>query len=189
MFIAKLSEQRQKFRRRNIDAAARLNRFDEDCANFIVAKDFLERQFERLQIIFCGGKFCEVSELPELRAERRAKMFAVRGVERAIAEAVIAAFERDDAALAGGEHGRLQRGFDGLKTGIGKDDLAGFEFGFVCPAFKCEPAQFARELGFQCVRMHVAHRVQEFCHLLLTRFDDLGIRMAGRGNAKGGGQI
>ena len=40
MFIAKFSEQRQKFWWRNINAAARLNRLDENCANFLAPKDF-----------------------------------------------------------------------------------------------------------------------------------------------------
>ena len=46
-------------------------------------------------------------------------MFTVRGVERAVAEAVIPALKRDDAAFAGGEQRGFERGFDGFKTGIG----------------------------------------------------------------------
>ena len=37
--------------------------------------------------------------------------------------------------------------------------------------------------------MHVAHRVQEFRHLLLAGLDDSWIGMAGGGDAKRGGQI
>ena len=45
-------------------------------------------------------------------------------VERAVAEAVIRAFKRDDAAFTGGEHCRLERGFDGFKAGVVEDDFA-----------------------------------------------------------------
>ena len=50
-------------------------------------------------------------------------------------------------------------------------------------------AQLARQLGFQRVRMHVAHRVQQFSHLRLSGFDDVGIRVAGGGDAERGGEI
>ena len=39
------------------------------------------------------------------------------------------------------------------------------------------------------MRMHITHRVQELRHLLLPGFDDIGIRMASGGHAKGSGQI
>ena len=57
------------------------------------------------------------------------------------------------------------------------------------PALERDPAQFARKLRFQRVRMHVAHRMEQFRHLPLARFDDLWIGVAGGGDAKGGGQI
>ena len=37
--------------------------------------------------------------------------------------------------------------------------------------------------------MHVAHRVQEFRHLFLPGFDNVGIGVTGGGNAKRGGQV
>ncbi len=64
-----------------------------------------------------------MTELAELRAKRAAEMFAVRGVECAIAEPVISAFKRDDVAFAGGECCRLERGFDGFKTGVGENSF------------------------------------------------------------------
>ena len=64
-----------------------------------------------------GWKFHKAAELAELRAERAAEMFAMRRVQRAVAEPMIRALKRDDPALAGGEQRRLERGFDGLKTG------------------------------------------------------------------------
>ena len=42
---------------------------------------------------------------------------------------------------------------------------------------------------FERVRMHVAHRVEQSRHLLLSGFDDVRIRMTGGGNAKCPGQI
>ena len=52
-------------------------------------------------------------------------MFAMRGVERAVAEAVIRAFKNDDAFFLGGEHRRFERGLDSFKTGTAENDLAG----------------------------------------------------------------
>ncbi len=43
VFIAKLSQQRQKFLRRNIDAAARLNRLDKNRAELFAAKNLRMR--------------------------------------------------------------------------------------------------------------------------------------------------
>ena len=53
-------------------------------------------------------------------------MLPVRGIERTVTKAVISPRERDYAAFAGGEHRRFERGFDGFKTGIGENHLAGF---------------------------------------------------------------
>ena len=77
------------------------------------------------------GKRHEYLELAKLRAKRPAKMFAMRGVERAVAESVIRAFKRDDAAFAGGEHRRLERGFDGFKTGVAENGFPVLNFEFL----------------------------------------------------------
>ena len=70
------------------------------------------------------GKLHEDGRIRGAATERAAKKIAVRGVERAVAESVIRAFKRDDAAFAGGEHGGFERGFDGFKTGVGENGFA-----------------------------------------------------------------
>jgi len=48
-------------------------------------------------------------------------MAAVRGVQGAIAQPMIRAFECDDPAFAGGQQRRLEGGFHRLETGVGKN--------------------------------------------------------------------
>ena len=129
--------------------------------------------------------------------ERAAEKIAMRGVERAVAEPVIRAGEGDDPVLAGGQHRRLERGFDGFKTGVAEN---GFPEGRVIRALisgapelvrpglvqrsKVSAAQFAREFGLARVRMHVAHRVQQPGHLPLPGLDDARIGMTGGGDTE-----
>ena len=191
MFVAKFSQQRQKFRRRNVDAAARLNRLDQNRADSVRGgKSRRNRIFDDRQgrPAFVGN-VTKAAELAELRTERAAEMFAVRGVERAVAEAVIRAVKRDDAAFAGGEQGGLERGFDGFKTGIAENGFAGIGFCQLLQRSKVIRLNSLRQFGLERVRMHVAHRVQQFRHLFLPGFDDVWIRVAGGGDAERGGQI
>ena len=148
----------------------------------------------------------EMRELTKLRTERAAKVFAMRRVERPIAKTMISALERDNAAFARGQRGGLERGFDCFKAGVAKNcfpashrrEEADRSFaswippphvGGYRPALECDPAQFPRQLRFQGVRMHVAHRVQQFVHLALPGLYHAWIRMAGRRDAKGRCQI
>src|SRR2546429_355079 len=148
----------------------------------------------------------EMRELTKLRTERATKVFAMRRVERPIAKTMISALERDDAAFARGQHGGLERGFDCFKAGVAKNcfpasrrrEEADRSFaswippphvGGYRPALECEPAQLQRQFRFQGVRMHVAHRVQQFFYLALPRLYHGWIRMAGRRDAKGRCQI
>ena len=64
-------------------------------------------------------------KLAKLRTERAAEEIAMRGVERAVAESMIRAFERNDPAFAGGKHGGFERGFNGFKAGVAENDFAG----------------------------------------------------------------
>ena len=137
-----------------------------------------------------GGFFWKRHEMPKLaklRVKRVAEKIAVGGVERTVAEAVIRALEGNHPALAGGQQRRFERGLNGFKTGIAKNDLA--RFFAVAPTFKRDPAQFAGEFGLARVRMHVAHGVQQPGHLYLPGLDDARICVTGGGNAKRGGQI
>src|SRR5664280_2054383 len=75
-----------------------------------------------------GGFFWkrhEVSKLAKLKMKRVAEKIAVGGVERAVAEAMIRALEGNHPALAGGQHRGFERGLNGFKAGIAKNDLAG----------------------------------------------------------------
>ena len=71
-------------------------------------------------------KFGEVAKRTELRAERLAEMFAVRGVECAVAETVITVRKRDDVIFLRCEHGGFKRGFHGFKTGVTENNFAGY---------------------------------------------------------------
>src|SRR5204863_7569792 len=125
---------------------AALKRFDEDGADFLAAEQRAEAGFDhpegrvtRVPLLTPTRKLrdsCnpslrdrwkrdEMSELAKLRAKRRAEMFAVRGVERAVAQPVIGARKRDDTAFARGEYRRLERRLDRLEAGIAEDRLAG----------------------------------------------------------------
>ena len=119
--------------------------------------------------------------------ERTAEKIAMRGVERAVAEAMIRALECNYPALAGGQQRGFKRGLNGFKTGIAENGLA--RFFAVAPTFECNPAQVAGEFRFARVRMHVAHGVQKPGHLLLTGLDDARVGVTGGGNTKRGGQI
>ena len=156
----------------------------------------MDGPFDGGQIAGFRGELDEMAEFAKLEMERAAEKIAVRHVERAVAESVIRAGEGDDTVLAGGEHRRFERGFDGFKTGIAENDFAvnwirgpgSGVWGFG-PAFEGNAAQFAREFGLARVRMHVAHRVQQTGHLFLPGFDDARIGVAGGGDAKRRGQI
>ena len=63
----------------------------------------------------------EMRKLAELRAERAAEMFAMRRVQRTIAESMIGACKRNDAGLSGRKQRRLERGLDGFKTGVAEN--------------------------------------------------------------------
>ena len=52
-------------------------------------------------------------------------MFAMRGIERPIAEPMIRTFKGNDATFAGGEQRGFERRFDSLETGVGKNYLPG----------------------------------------------------------------
>ena len=68
-FITKFSKQRKKFLRRNIDAAARLNRFNENRANFCMTKIISHHTLGFAQVGFGFWKWREVAKLSKLRAK------------------------------------------------------------------------------------------------------------------------
>ena len=124
-FVAQFSEQRQKFRRRNVDAAARLDWFDENCADASAPEEVSDLKFNGRQIGIGFWERGEISEFAELRLKRSPEKIAMRDVERAVAESVIRAGKSDDAVPAGGKNRRFERGFDGFKTGIAENRFAG----------------------------------------------------------------
>ena len=112
-------------------------------------------------------------------------------VQRAIAESVISALERNDTAVARGQHRCFERRFDRFKPGITKKRFArigilDFGFGhFPGPPLKGDSAQFARQFRLERVRMDVAHRVWQFSHLPLTGLHHARIRVSGRSDPEG----
>ena len=130
VLVAQFAQQRQKFRRRDIDAAARLHRLDQNRADPFAAEKVADRTIRRRQVS-AGSSLGNGTKWPNSRScewNGLAEKIAVRGVERAVAEPVIRAGKGDDAALAGGQHRGLERGLDGFKTGVAENDFAGFEF-------------------------------------------------------------
>ena len=124
--VADAAQHRQKFPRRNVDAAAALNWFDENGPDLFSLKQTANRIFQFAQLSGIGWKRNEIPELTELRTKRQTKMFAMRGVKRAVAEAVIAAGESNDTRLARGEQSGLERRLDRLKPGIAENGLPRF---------------------------------------------------------------
>ena len=177
--------------RRNIDSAPRLHRFDEDRPEVVLFEqtpDVGFRLFRRRGLITRGERH-EVTEITELIPKRRSKMFAVRGVKRAVAQPMIRALERNHAGFSGGETCGFQRRLHRFEAGIAEDGFAprsSFGLGTIDsgPLFKSDLAQLPREPRLQFMRMHVAHGMQERAHLLLPGAHDMRVRMAGRRHAE-----
>ena len=98
---------------------------------------------------------------------------------------MVGVFERDHARAAGGEVGGLERGLDRLEAGVAKDRFAGA----LGQALEGEPAEFAGQLGLECVGVDVAHRVQQLGHLALAGGDNAGVGVAGRRDGKRRGEV
>ena len=127
-FVGKFSEQRQKFRGRNIDAAARLNGFGQNRADAFAPEKMADLKFDRGEVGMPFRKRRKMAELPQLRQKRAAKKFPMGDVERAVAESVVCAGKSDDAGFFGRERCGFERGFYGLKTGIAENDFSSFGF-------------------------------------------------------------
>lgn len=95
----------------------------------------------------------------------------MRGVQRAVAEAMIAALEGDNAVASCGHACGFQGGFDGFESGGTKNRPS---FGSaLCPSFEGDGAELLGEDSFQGVRVHVPHGVREFGELLLSGANDV----------------
>ena len=125
VLVAEATEHLQKLLRRNVDAAARLHRLDEDRSDGTGFQQTADGVPGRSKLAASRWKGDEVTEVAKLRTEWGTKMIAMRGVERAITETVISAGEGNDLALAGGEDGGLQRSLDRFKAGIAEDGFRG----------------------------------------------------------------
>src|SRR5690606_29466152 len=117
VLITQFPQQRQKSRRRNVDATASLNRLDENCTNLLTTKNFPGSRLDSAKVGLCFRKTQEVAELPQLRTEWLAKMFAMRRVQRAVSETMIRAFERNNPATLCRQQRRLERCFHCFKSG------------------------------------------------------------------------
>lgn len=107
------------------------------------------------------------------------------GGESSVSEAVVGAFESDDAGLVGFVEGGFECGFDGFEAGVGEDGFGGPEV----PAFKGEGAEFFAEVGFEGRGVDVAHGVEEGLGLAGGGFDDGGVVVAEAGDAEGAGEV
>src|ERR1019366_4191123 len=109
VLVTKPAQHGQKPRRRNVYAAAYLNRFDQHHTNPLAPEEALYSGFDQLQsrtgvspVPFCSSglepgqarrlscfwKRHKTTELAKLAAERRSKMRAVSGIKRAVAQAM-----------------------------------------------------------------------------------------------------
>ena len=121
VLITKPAHELEKTWRRNVDAAAGLHRLEQDGTDFLFFEQCSDLLLERFQFGFLLGERNEMAEGLELAAEFATKVFEMRGVQGAVADAVIGAFERDDAGFASGEFGGLEGSFHSFKTGIAED--------------------------------------------------------------------
>src|SRR5579862_1532475 len=147
MLVAQPAQGRQKLLWWKVDAAPRLYRLDEHCADALTPQNPMDGPFDSGQVTGLRGELNKMAEFAKLVLKRAAKKIAVRHVERTVTEPVIRTGERDDTVPARGEHGRFKRGFHGFKARITENDLATnrvqdpgsgiWRFG---PAFKCDPA-------------------------------------------------
>ena len=185
VLVANFAEQFQEADRRDVRAATTLNWLDQNRANFVFATLGGQALLEFGQVGPNARERDEAGEPADLAAERRAEIAAPSGVERAVTEAVVGVFERDHARTAGGEMGGLERGLDRLEAGVAKDRFAGA----LGQAFEGESAEFAGQLGLECVGVDVAHRVQQLGHLALAGGDNAGVGVAGRRDGKRRGEV
>ena len=124
---------------------------------------------------------------PSCDLKRRAKMFAMRGVQRAVAKSVIRAFKSDDARLAGGEHGGFQRGFHRFKAGVAENGFAARFATF--QRSKVMRLSSRASCAFSACGCTSPMACSSFAICLWPARDDARIGMAGGGDAERRGQI
>src|ERR1035441_6339086 len=86
VFVAKFPQHRQESRWRDVDAAARLNGFDENRADPAALKQTANQGFHDGEIGGFRREWDEICELTKLQTERQAEKFAVRNIESAVTE-------------------------------------------------------------------------------------------------------
>src|ERR1043166_9346072 len=173
----------------SIDAAADLNRFHQDGSDFLCPKKFSD-------LFFHGGKLLagrttffhvvritdtaitfwkrsEVSKPAELLTKRRAEVFAMCGVQCAVAESMISTFERNHPAFVSRAYRRFQCCYHGFEAGVAENCLPGLSR----PALERNPTQLSGELRLERMRMHIAHCVQQLRHLPLPGAHNSWIRV------------
>src|SRR5438093_5477745 len=108
-----------------------------------------------------------MAEATQLRTKRGTEIFAVRRVERAVAEAVVGALEGNDAVFARGQNRRLERCFNRFKARAAEYCLRLARFPRPSPVaprllspppLERDPAQLARQCRLERVRVQVPHR-------------------------------
>ena len=118
----------------------------------------------------------------QLSGERSAKIprITARG-ERTVGESVISAFESQDAGALGVEERRLERGFDGVRTGEAqKHPRVGH---------RREGFETLEKFEFGDARMHIAEGVDKFFALRPDGADDRRIAVPEQRGAKARGEV
>lgn len=184
VLVAPAAEGREKFGRWDDDAAAALDRLDEDGGDFSRG-ELAEGCFERFPAVGLrsGRVREEVRNRSELGGKGIAKPRNSRAEEGAVAESVVAASEADDVGALGGEAGGFEGGLDGIGAGIAEERFSGFAE----PALKRERAELLAEGDFFTSGVDVAHGVNELRGLCGKGWR--GKRVSERGDTERAGEV
>jgi hypothetical protein len=169
--IAEPAQRGEEAARRHAFAAAALDRLDDHGADLRAADG------GRAQDVVDVAESRKGGCVREPRCERRAKIVAVGGVECAEREAVVGAFERDDARTSRRERRGLERHLDGVAARRS-------EHGARRPAAREAPRQRFEQLDLHRRRVDVAHPVQQSVGLVGDRADDARVGVADVGDAE-----
>ncbi len=149
------------------------------------------------------GERHKVPEFTKLLPKRRSEMCPLCNIQRAVANTVIRPFKGNHPGLARREHRGLERRLHRLEARVAENRLAGdrrrappvdfglwtLDFGLPHPSLERDSAQLPRQLRLKRVWVHVAHCMEQPCHLPLSGPDNARIGVPGRRHPKGAGQI
>ena len=133
VFVAQFAQQRQKARRRKIDASPGLDCLNQNGPHAFPAENPANETFDGGKVADLGRKCGKISKFTKLIVKSTPEKFAMGNVERPVAEAMIGACKRDDARLLGKPNIAV---FSAAST-ASKPELQNIVFAsFLGPAFK-----------------------------------------------------